>query len=112
MSRSAAVTMTIRDYIKQRVRGALAVFVGCSTLIALLVQVPGSEAVKTGGAMVLTIIAMAGYLSALWVRCPKCRANLSMTIAIPVALRLFCREINCCPYCATKLDEPMQNPRG
>ena len=45
-------------------------------------------------------------------KCPKCRANLSQTIAMPLALSWGSGpRISFCPYCGVSLDEPRPVPQ-
>jgi hypothetical protein len=97
--------VTIRDYIKRRVRWALIAFIGLFTGSFLLPHKTGPLAVVLG--VVGTIGAMVAYCSVVFLRCPTCRANIGTTIVVPTAFRLFGREVKYCPYCAVSLDQPM-----
>lgn len=47
------------------------------------------------------------------VKCPKCKANLGRTIAMPLSLSWGSGpKINFCPYCAVSLDEPATQSQG
>lgn len=107
----AAMSVTIRDYIKKRVRWCFAIAAAGWLLIALgsafaqqlpagfpQFLVPLLGGLLFGGA----ILAMQGV-----VKCPKCRANLGRTIAMPVAMSFGSGpKINFCPYCGVHLDQP------
>jgi hypothetical protein len=41
------------------------------------------------------------------IRCPKCRARLGQTIAVPAAFRLSGPQVKYCPYCGVSLDDSM-----
>jgi hypothetical protein len=97
--------MTIRQYIKRRVRWALVAFFGLFAVTFFLPHEQGALALTLG--VVGTVGAMVAYFSVLFLKCPKCRANIGTTIVVPTAFRLFGREVKYCPYCAVNLDEPM-----
>ena len=47
------------------------------------------------------------------VRCPKCKARLGRTIAMPVAFGWRSGpRVNFCPFCGVKLDEPIPHPES
>jgi hypothetical protein len=107
---------TIRDYIKSRVRwcGALAI-AGWLTL-----AIGGSLAKDMPAGMppfalpLLGFAMFGGSIVALqWlVRCPKCRARLGQTIAMPLAFSWGSGpKINFCPFCGVNLDEPRPAPQ-
>ena len=103
--------MTIRDYIKRRVRWAAGIGFGGWLLFAIsgpleLVPRPMLPLFATIG-----VIGFGGaILSIMFIRCPKCSASLGQTIAMPTALRIGGRQVNFCPYCGVNLDEPMETP--
>jgi len=100
--------VTNRQYIKRRVRVALAIAIGFWLLISFVAHAAGSLAPILG---VLGTAAFFGaYLSILLIRCQECRARISTSIAIPVAFHLFGSEIKVCPYCSQSLDDPIENP--
>ena len=42
------------------------------------------------------------------VKCPKCKARLGQTIAMPLALSIRSGpKVNFCPFCGVSLDEPV-----
>jgi hypothetical protein len=100
--------MTIRDYIKRRVRWgfglALAswLFVAATSNMGFGRPTPGY----------LPIIGVFGFIGAillfLFIRCPRCRARLGQTIAVPAAFRLSGPQVKYCPYCGVSLDEPLE----
>jgi hypothetical protein len=104
---------TIRDYIKRRVRWAMGIGIG-SWLVLAIVGPLGSEAYPPLQ-HVLPVFAVVGgigfggaMISMLFIRCPKCRARLGQTIAMPTALQFsrWSPQVNYCPYCGVSLDEP------
>lgn len=107
------MNQTIRDYIKRRVRVLFALGVlGWLTfpLSGLLRHdEPGN---KAGVALpALGMLLFLGAILALnWlVKCPRCRANLSRTIAMTVGLSWGSGpKVNFCPYCGLSLDEPRE----
>jgi hypothetical protein len=98
--------VTIREYIKRRVRWALIAFVGLFIGSFFLDRKGDPTAVAAIG-VIGTIGAMVAYCSVVFLRCPKCRANIGTTIVVPTAFRLFGREVKYCPYCAVSLDSEM-----
>jgi hypothetical protein len=99
--------MTIRDYIKRRVRWAMGIGISSWLLVALL----GPLGFHSNVLPVFAIVGVVGFggaiLSIQFIRCPKCKAPLGQTIAMPMALRVGGRQVNFCPYCGVQLDEPM-----
>jgi hypothetical protein len=104
--------MTIRDYIKRRVRWGFGIAIG-SWLFVVVTWPLGLWGPRLG---YLPFIGMIGFIGAivsfLFIRCPKCRARLGQTIAMPTAMRFTRRspEVKYCPFCGVGLDEPM--PQG
>jgi hypothetical protein len=97
--------VTIRQHIRRRVRWALIAFVVLFAGTFLLPHKAGPLAVVLGVAG--TIGAMVAYCSVVFLRCPKCKANIGTSIVVPTAFRLFGREVKYCPYCAVSLDSEM-----
>jgi hypothetical protein len=95
--------MTIRDYIKRRVRWTMAIGLGGFILFAF-----GGGA---AGVPIFAIIGAIGFGGAILlignIRCPRCRASLGQTIAMPVGMYFVSDKVNFCPYCGVSLDEPM-----
>lgn len=92
--------MTIREYIKRRARWTAALSLGGFMLFAFggplgipFLAIIG--AIAFGGAIILIAN----------IRCPRCRASLGQTIAMPVGINLIGEQINYCPYCGVSLDE-------
>jgi hypothetical protein len=98
--------MTIRDYIKRRVSWAFFAFFAGAAVSMLLPLIGGKQLAAAIG-LIVGVAAMLGYFSMLFIRCPRCRAFISTSIAFPTAFRLFGRKVQYCPYCAVNLDEPM-----
>jgi hypothetical protein len=104
------MNQTIRDYIKSRVRWLFA-FGALGWLTFPLSQfLPRYAGDKVGASLpVLGMLMFLGAIIALnWaIKCPRCRANLSRTIAMTVGLSWGSGpKVNFCPYCAVNLDEP------
>jgi hypothetical protein len=100
--------MTIRGYIKRRVLWGFGAFFGSFFVTSVLttwIGTPGPSVVAVGA--IGTLIGLVGYVSIVFIRCPKCRANMGLTIAIPTAAHIFGRKVQYCPYCAVSLDDPM-----
>jgi hypothetical protein len=106
--------MTIRDYIKRRVRWAMGIGIG-SWLVLAVVGPLGSKAYPSLQHLlpVFAIVGVIGFggaiISIASVRCPKCRASLGQTVAMPTALRVGGRQVNFCPFCGVTLDESMES---
>jgi|SRR5277367_949327 hypothetical protein len=99
--------MTIRDYIKRRVRWGFGIAFASWLFVALTSNM-GFGGPRPG---FLPFIGVFGFMGAivsfLFIRCPRCRARLGQTIAVPAALRLFGPQVKYCPFCAVSFDEPM-----
>jgi hypothetical protein len=110
------MTGTIRDYIKRRVRWCLAVAVAGWLTVAI-----GGGLAKTlppgippFALPLIGLVMFGGSILALQriAKCPKCKANLGRTIAMPLALSWGSGpKINFCPYCGVSLDEPRPVPQ-
>jgi hypothetical protein len=101
--------MTIRDYIKRRVRWAMAIGL-CSWLVLAVLGPLGFHGSQLPAFAIIGVIVFIGaILSVQFIRCPRCSAPLGQTIAIPMALRLGGRQVKFCPYCGVNLDEPMES---
>jgi hypothetical protein len=103
------MNQTIRDYIKRRVRWLFAVgILGWLILPASQLLWPAEKS-----ALPLAAVGMIVFFGAIlalnyFVKCPRCRANLGRTIAMPLALSFGSGpKINFCPYCGVSLDEPV-----
>ena len=98
---------TIRDYIKRRVRWGFGLALASWLFVALTSNM-GFGGPRPG---YLPLIGVLGFIGAillfLFIRCPKCRARIGQTIAVPAAFRLSGPKVKYCPYCGVGLDEPM-----
>jgi hypothetical protein len=115
---------TIRDYLKSRVRRCFAVAIAGWLLIALGASFAKDlpPDIPPFALPIVGFVLFGGSILALQriAKCPKCKANLGQTIAMPLALNLGSGpRINFCPYCGVSLDEappvaqqpvPSQNP--
>jgi hypothetical protein len=107
--------VTIREYIKRRVRLAMGIGIGSWVLLAVVGPL-GAGGYRLVQSMLpfFAIIGAIGFggaiISIMFIRCPKCRASLGQTVAMPTAMRLSGRQVNFCPYCGVSLDEPMESP--
>lgn len=104
--------MTIRQYIKRRVGLGWGIFVGAWLLNLLVIFCLPTSNGLVGINVVIAICAIAAYISMLFIRCSKCRANLGMMIGMAVTMRIGGREVKYCPYCAVSLDKPMPAHHG
>jgi hypothetical protein len=99
--------MTIRDYIKRRVRWGFGL-VFASWLFVALTSNMGFGGSRPGYLPFIGVFGFMGaILSFLFIRCPKCQARIGQTIAVPAAFRLSGPQVKYCPYCGVNLDEPM-----
>jgi hypothetical protein len=103
------MNQTIRDYIKRRVRWLFAVgALGWLSfpLSQLIGRGPFGDALPALGMLVF----VGAILALNWaIKCPRCRANLSRTIAMTVGLSWGWASgptVKFCPYCGVNLDEP------
>ena len=115
---------SIRAHIKRRVWWCMAVGIGGWLMIPLAAALGKSlpDAIPQGVFPVLGMLCFGGAMLALhrWVRCPKCKARLGQTIAMPLAFSWGSGPKVCfCPYCGVSLDSqlphaaavaPSQNP--
>jgi hypothetical protein len=99
--------MTIRDYIKRRVRWGFGIAVASWLFVAFTSNM-GFGGPTPG---YLPFIGLFGFMGAavsfLLIRCPRCRVRIGQTIAVPAAFRLSGPQVKYCPYCGVSLDEPM-----
>ncbi|HEY3852451.1 MAG TPA: hypothetical protein VGL87_15860 [Steroidobacteraceae bacterium] len=100
--------MTIRDYIKRRVRWGFGI--GVASWLVIAISGPmGFGGPKLGYLPVIGVFGFMGAIASfLFIRCPKCSARLGQTIAMPAAFRLFGPQVKYCPYCGVSLDEPIE----
>ena len=108
------MNQTMRDYIKRRVWWCAALAVGGWLMFPLGAAIAQSlpDAVRAAVPIVGFVI-FGGAILALqrFVRCPKCKARLGQTIAMPVAFSWGSGpKVNFCPFCGVKLDEPIPHP--
>jgi hypothetical protein len=108
---------TIRDCLKRRVRLCLALAVGGWLLIALGGALSKSlpEGFPPAALPLAGFLLLFGALLAMQrvARCPKCRARLGQTIAMPVAFSWGRGpRIGFCPYCGVSLDEHCPRPQA
>ncbi len=105
--------MTIRDYIKRRVRWGYGIgFV--SWLFIAITGNMGFFGTKTGFAAIIPFIGVFGFsyaiLSIMFIRCPKCRTRIGQSIAMYAAFRLYGPQVKYCPFCAVNLDDEQMPP--
>jgi hypothetical protein len=105
------MNQTIRAYLKGRIRWCLALAVGGWVLIAL----GGGLAEHLPAGVPRPAIPLAGFVVFFGaivamqrsIKCPKCKAKLGQTIAMPLAFSWGSGpQVNFCPFCGVNLDEP------
>jgi hypothetical protein len=101
---------TICSYIKSRVRWFVAVgALGWLTFpLSQFVSRYTGDKVGAGLPVLGMVIFLGAILAFNWlIKCPRCRAKLSRTIAMTVGLSWGSGpKVNFCPYCGVSLDEP------
>jgi hypothetical protein len=104
--------MTLRSYIRKRMYWCCAVAVAGWLLIPVAAilgkDVPGT--MREPVLPVLGFLMFGGPILVMQrvVRCPKCKANLARTIAMPVAFTWGSGpRVNFCPYCGVSLDQEL-----
>jgi hypothetical protein len=102
--------MTIRQYLQAKAStfvwlvssfGILALGFSFSDLIATPFGFPAVLA------LFVTLLLIVVVLAARF-RCPKCSGPLSSLIAHFGPLRRLGRQVQCCPFCGVKMDEPLK----
>ena len=96
---------TIRDYVKRRVRWALAIGIGAWLLIA-------ATRVTRAENLWLTLCAFAVFFGAIvsiqWIKCPRCATRLGQVAMLIGAVWSSRKTINFCPYCGVDINEPRE----
>jgi hypothetical protein len=106
--------VTIRDYIKRRVRWRFGIAIA-SWLFVAVTGPTGLWGPRPGYLPFVGMIGfMAGFVSFLFIRCPKFCTRIGQTIAMPTAMRFtrWSPKVKYCPFCGVTLDKPMQQPAG
>ena len=105
------MNQTIRDYLKSRIRWYGAIALGGWVLMAL----GGALAKRLPEGIPQPAIPLTGFLVFFGaivamqrsIKCPKCKAKLGQTIAMPLAFSWGSGpKVNFCPFCGVNLDEP------
>jgi hypothetical protein len=91
--------MTIREYIKRRMRWTLAAVIVCS-LLASAKGIIG---------LLGTLGGVGAVVSVLFIRCPKCRRDIGTITGVPAAFYFFGHRVKACPHCGVSLDEPIES---
>jgi hypothetical protein len=104
------VNRTIRDYIKRRVWWCAALGFGGWLIFALGSVIARSmpDGVPRAAIPVVGFVMFGGAIFALQgiVRCPRCKAKLGRTVAMPIAFSWGSGpKVNFCPFCGVSLDE-------
>jgi hypothetical protein len=103
--------VTIRDYIKRRVLWGFGIAFASWLIIALTSNM-GFGGPRPGYLPFIGVFGFMGaILSFLFIRCPKCRARLGQTIAVPAAFRLSGPQVKYCPYCGVNVDDELSEWR-
>ena len=106
------MNQTIRDSIKRRVWWCLGVGITGWILIplggAVARTLPDSIPAGAISSAGIAVFAVAMLVMQRIVKCPKCKAKLGRTIAMPLAFNWGSGpRISFCPYCGVNLDEPL-----
>ena len=111
------MNQTMRDYIRRRVWWCVAFAVGGWLMFPLGAaferRLP--DGVARAAVWIVGFVMFGGAILALqrFVRCPKCKARLGQTIAMPVAFSWGSGpKVNFCPFCGVNLDEPLPRPQS
>ena len=101
--------MTIRQHIKRRASYAFGLaLVTWLGLVALIFTGPPS-----GLDVPHVLLGMALFMGAVlyltfFIRCPKCRGNLGVTVLPAMYTRLSRRPVSYCPFCGVSLDHHLE----
>lgn len=103
---------TIRQFIKRRIYWCAAVAFAGWLMFPLggIIAKKLPDGLPTIALPAVGFVMFVGAILALQliVRCPKCKARLGQTIAMPVAFSLGSGpKVNFCPFCGVNLDEPL-----
>lgn len=102
---------TIRQYIKRRMWWCAGVaFAGWLMLpLAAAIAKDLPSGAPAAAIPVIGILTFGGAILAMRiVKCPKCKARLGQTIAMPLAFSWGSGpKVNFCPFCGVNLDQPM-----
>jgi len=99
---------TIRDYLKRRVRWCMGIAICGWVLIPL--SMSANKVIPEPFPQILGFLLFGGAILAMQrvAKCPKCKANLAKTVAMPIAFEWGSGpKIGFCPYCGVNLDEPV-----
>ena len=103
--------MTIRQYIKRRVRWAALILVAGFAIFALPDTILDAQHKFSGAWNVLRFAMALPFLAGIIllhnIRCPRCKSGLGETIAWAVTFPNFRPRPRHCPFCSVSLDEPM-----
>ena len=106
------MSQTIRQYVKRRVWWCAAAAIGGWLVLAL----GGAAGNSLPDGIPKAVMPIAGFLlfggaivaMQRIVKCPKCKARLGQTIAMPVAFSWGSGpKVGFCPYCGVSLDVPL-----
>jgi len=99
------MNQSIRDYLKRRVRWAMAILIGGWVLFASsIVTHMDNPVLNIVGALMFG----GGILFMNWGnKCPRCAARLGQ-LAVTMAIPGLKPQPNFCPYCGVSLDEPRE----
>ena len=106
------MSQTIRHYIKRRVWWCAAAAIGGWLVLALGAAAGNSlpDGIPKAVIPIAGFLLFGGAIVAMQriVKCPKCKARLGQTIAMPVAFSWGSRsKVGFCPYCGVSLDVPL-----
>lgn len=102
--------MTLRDYVRRRLRVGLAIAFTVGVIAANLLNVFAGH-LPYRALFVIAVVLGPFAVMYCTIRCPMCSARLPRAIANRIDWTLLSRKIQHCPYCGVNLDEPMLNER-
>jgi hypothetical protein len=104
------VKETIRDYIKRRVRWAMAAAVGAWLLVLLTGSIdtlPSMHTLPSMRAAAITggLVFVGAVFFTRLIKCPKCSTGLGRAIVMRIGTPFGRTRINFCPFCGVRMDD-------
>jgi hypothetical protein len=101
------IQVTIRDYIKRRVRGDSAAFIAGAILLAAFMSLYHDQPERFPNSVLYVggILVLGSGLVIRTTKCPRCRGDLGNN-ALGIGLFSGRSAANFCPHCGISFDEP------